>query len=171
MFTVLNNYNSFILFLCNFVFCGFSFYYLSLLSIVLLLFLCYRIPYCYSPFIFGIFLISIVFSMFISLFFCRVLNNVNEFFGTLIPVGTPLYICPLVCLAETVSYIIRPIVLILRPFINISLGCFGAVALCNLSFGSSAWILLLFILFFYEVFVAIVHWYIVSSILSFSVDH
>eukprot|EP00108_Taenia_solium_P011610 TsM_000335100 transcript=TsM_000335100 gene=TsM_000335100 len=42
-------------------------------------------------------------------------------FWSLIPVGTPIYICPLVCVAESISYIIRPVVLILRPFINIRL--------------------------------------------------
>lgn len=73
------------------------------------------------------------------------------------PVGTPLYICPLVCIAETISYIIRPLVLILRPFINISLGCLGAVSVCKLCFTSFMWIFVLLVLFFYEVFVAVVH--------------
>ncbi|KAL5962886.1 ATP synthase subunit a, partial [Taenia solium] len=43
------------------------------------------------------------------------------FFRFFIPVGTPMYICPLLCIAELISYIIHPIVLILRPFTNISL--------------------------------------------------
>lgn len=149
----------------------FSYYYLCLVVCVFRLFIVYRIPYCYSPFLFFIFLLVVVFSMFISLFLSRVLSDVNLFFSRFIPVGTPMYICPLVCLAETIRYIIRPIVLILRPFINIRLGCFGAVAIGKLCFGGLSWGFLLFILFFYEVFVAIVHWYIVVSILSFSVDH
>lgn len=149
----------------------FSYYYLCLVSLTLRLFIFYRVPYCYSSFLFFVFLVVVVFSMFISLFLRRVLFKFGEFFSRFIPVGTPMYICPLVCVAETISYIIRPIVLILRPFINISLGCFGAVAIGNLCFTHLIWGLLLFILFFYEVFVAVVHWYIVVRILKFSVDH
>lgn len=171
MFRIFNKYNSISSFLYKNIINVFSYYYLFVLSCVLLLFLGYRIPYCYRPFLFSIFLISIVFSLFIALFFRRLFDNIHEFFGSFVPVGTPMYICPLVCVAETISYIIRPIVLILRPFINISLGAYGAVALCNLCFISKGWLVVLFILFFYEVFVAVVHWYIVTSILSFSIDH
>nr|BAV82511.1 ATP synthase F0 subunit 6 [Hymenolepis microstoma]BBB87189.1 ATP synthase subunit 6 [Hymenolepis microstoma] len=171
MFSAFNNFNS----LCSIIYKNliftFSYYYLLGLMGVLLLFISYRIPYCYSPYFFSIFLIVFVFSMFISLFTRRVFDNFNVFFSQFIPIGTPVYICPLVCLAETVSFIIRPIVLILRPFINISLGCFGTVAVCNLCFNSWLLILVIFLLFFYEVFVAVVHWYIVTSILSFSIDH
>ena len=136
MFNVFNNYNSIFSFLYNNIIFVFSYYYLFILGCVLSLFLVYRVPYCYSPFLFSIFLLVIVFRMFISLFLSRLFNKIKDFFSRFIPVGTPLYICPLVCVAETVSYIIRPIVLILRPFINIRLGCFGAVALCKLCFTS-----------------------------------
>ena len=137
MYSVFNNYNSVISYLYKKIIVVFSYYYYLLpLSIVLMLFISYRIPYCYRPFLFSVFLISVVFSLFISLFCRRLFNNIKEFFSRFVPVGTPLYICPLVCIAETISYIIRPIVLILRPFINIRLGCFGAVALCNLCFSS-----------------------------------
>lgn len=149
----------------------FSYYYLCIMGVVLTLFLCYRVPYCYRPFFFCIFLVVVVFSGFMSMFLRRLMAGFKEFFRSFIPVGTPVYICPLVCLAETISYIIRPIVLILRPFINIRLGCFGAVALGNMCFVNVAWMMVIFLLFFYEVFVAVVHWYIVTSILSFSVDH
>ena len=167
----MNNYNSIFSFLYKYIICVFSYYYLLVLSAVFLLFLRYRIPYCYRPYLFSIFLLIVVFSMFVSLFFRRLLCKLKEFFSRFIPAGTPIYICPLVCIAETISYIIRPLVLILRPFIKISLGCFGAVALCNLCFVNMFWFFVLFILFFYEVFVAVVHWYIVTSILSFSIDH
>lgn len=149
----------------------FSYYYLYLLRVVLFLFLSYRFPYCFSPLFFSVFLATIVFSGFVSLFFRRVFGNPNEFFGGFIPVGTPLYICPLVCLAETVRFIIRPFVLIFRPFINITLGCVGAVVLRNFCFTNIFWLAVIFFVFFYEVFVALVHWFIVTSILAFSVDH
>nr|UFQ89142.1 ATP synthase F0 subunit 6 [Potamotrygonocestus sp. MZUSP 7996] len=149
----------------------FSYIYLLSLSCLLFLFISYRFPYCYSPFIFAVFLIVVVFISFLSLFLRRLFNNVNNFFSSFIPVGTPLYICPLVCLAETISYIIRPFVLIFRPFINISLGCFGAVALGNFCLLNIWWLIVLGLVFFYEVFVALVHWFIVANILDFSIDH
>nr|BAV82531.1 ATP synthase F0 subunit 6 [Mesocestoides corti] len=151
--------------------CLFSYYYLLSLFLVMLLFLLYRFPYCYSPFMFVCFLIFVVFIMFISLFFRRVFSNINLFFSSFIPVGTPSYICPLVCLAETISYIIRPFVLVFRPFINITLGCYGAAAVGNFCIVNNVWFIVLFLVFFYEVFVALVHWFIVTNILSFSVDH
>nr|UFQ89094.1 ATP synthase F0 subunit 6 [Caulobothrium sp. MZUSP 7990] len=171
MFSTFNNYSSIVSMLyCNLI--GvFSYYYLLILSCVLLLFISYRFPYCYSPFFFGVFLFTVVFSGFASLFFRRVGGDFNEFFSGFVPVGTPMYICPLVCLAETISYLIRPFVLIFRPFINISLGCFGAVTLSSFCFANSVWLFILAFIFFYEVFVALVHWYIVTNILSFSIDH
>lgn len=150
---------------------SFPYCYLCAMLSTLGLFIFYRVPYCYRPFLFSVFLVRVVFSTFVVLFLSRVLSRVNLFFSTFVPVGTPMYICPLVCLAERVRYIIRPLVLILRPFINIRLGCMGAVALGKLCFVKTVWFVLLFILFFYEVFVAIVHWYIVIRILDFSVDH
>lgn len=171
MFSVFSKFNS----LCSIIYKNliftFSYYYLLVLISVLWLFISYRIPYCYSPYFFSIVLIVFVFSVFISLFMRRLFNDFNIFFRQFVPVGTPVYICPLVCLAETIRFIIRPMVLILRPFINIRLGCFGTVAACGLCFNKWLLILLIFILFLYEVFVAVVHWYIVTSILSFSIDH
>lgn len=149
----------------------FSYYYLRVLVSVLALFISYRFPYCYSPFFFRAFLVVVVFSCFVSLFFRRVTDRRDEFFSRFVPVGTPGYICPLVCLAETISFMIRPFVLVFRPFIKVSLGCFGAVALGNFCFLKSLWLVVLGIVFFYEVFVALVHWFIVSNILSFSIDH
>nr|BBB87225.1 ATP synthase subunit 6 [Moniezia expansa] len=171
MFMLFSGYNYMLSLLCNNLTYMFSYYYSFLLSNILILFLFYRVPYCYSPYLFAIILIVVVFGLFLALFAYRVINFTNEFFSSFIPVGTPLYICLLVCLAESVSYVIRPIVLILRPFINISLGCLGGIAICSLSFSYWLWALCLLVLFLYEVFVAVVHWYIVVSILSFSIDH
>nr|YP_007890974.1 ATP synthase F0 subunit 6 [Taenia laticollis]BAN15634.1 ATP synthase subunit 6 [Taenia laticollis] len=171
MIFISSDFGSFISLINHKILDSVSWYYFMMVNCVLLLFLFYRLPYCYSPYLFWVFLVVVVFTGFISLFLGRLCSDVNVFFSTFIPVGTPIYICPLVCLAELISYIIRPIVLILRPFINISLGCFGAIALGSLSFLNGWWCILLVLLFFYEVFVALVHWYIVTCILSFSVDH
>lgn len=171
MINVFNNYRTIVTVLYTKIINLFSYYYLVVLGFILFVFLSYRFPYCYSPYIFIAFLISVVFSRFVCLFLSRIFLRLNKFFRSFIPVGTPGYICPLVCLAETTSYIIRPVVLILRPFINIRLGCIGTVAVCGLCISRIAWGVLLILLFFYEVFVAIVHWYIVTRILSFSIDH
>nr|UFQ88830.1 ATP synthase F0 subunit 6 [Rhinebothrium sp. MZUSP 8018] len=171
MFLSFNYFSSILTSLYSFVIQSFSYYYMALLSVVLLLFLLYRVPYCYSPLLFSVLLILLVFSAFMSLFFRRICGDYNSFFSSFVPVGTPLYICPLVCLAETISYLIRPFVLVFRPFINISLGCFGAVAISAFCFSSWVWYVILIVVFFYEVFVALVHWFIVTNILAFSMDH
>ncbi|KRX85979.1 hypothetical protein T4E_4664 [Trichinella pseudospiralis] len=51
-------------------------------------------------------------------------------------------------------------------------GAYGGLAVGGLCF-SLGWGLLAFmiLLFVYEVFVAVMHWFIVREILSFSVDH
>nr|NP_066233.2 ATP synthase F0 subunit 6 [Taenia crassiceps]AAG13173.2 ATPase subunit 6 [Taenia crassiceps]BAA83541.3 ATPase subunit 6 [Taenia crassiceps] len=170
MYILLNDFSSVFSCFGNIFFNKLS-YYSNILFVVMFLFICYRVPYCYSPYLFVVFLIMVVFCCFVSLFLIRVFDSINHFFSNFIPVGTPMYICFLVCVAETISYIIRPLVLILRPFINISLGCFGAVAVGGLTINNGFWLLVMFILFFYEIFVALVHWYIVISILEFSMDH
>nr|QXU59661.1 ATP synthase F0 subunit 6 [Cephalochlamys namaquensis] len=171
MFLIFSGWTSVVSLLYNRLLGLFSYYYLCILGALLVLFLFYRFPYIYSAYFFIVVLFCYLFSGFVSLFLMRTFKSPHYFFSTFIPVGTPLYICPLVCCAETISYFIRPFVLIVRPFINISLGCFGAVALGNFCLGSYIWLLALLILFFYEVFVALVHWFIVTSIMSFSIDH
>nr|YP_001218760.1 ATP synthase F0 subunit 6 [Echinococcus oligarthrus]AAL55465.1 ATPase subunit 6 [Echinococcus oligarthrus]BAF56514.1 ATPase subunit 6 [Echinococcus oligarthrus] len=168
---IVNDFGSLIGRIYVLLFNAVSYYYFVLLMLVLTWFLIYRLPYCYSFYLFCVFLLCVVFAMFMSLFLCRVFESVDVFFAGFVPLGTPIYICFLVCVAESISYVIRPVVLVLRPFINISLGCFGAVALGNLCFISYWWVFVLVVLFFYEVFVALIHWYIVSSILDFSIDH
>nr|YP_009370868.1 ATP synthase F0 subunit 6 [Khawia sinensis]ALK26532.1 ATP synthase F0 subunit 6 [Khawia sinensis] len=153
------------------VVCTFSGYYLIVMGGVLFWFLSYRFPYLFSSFIFMAFLWVALMSCFFSLFLCRANGGVSAFISGFVPVGTPLGICPLVSLAETISYIIRPLVLMLRPFINISLGCVGSGVLGGFALNSGWLLLILCIVFLYELFVALVHWFIVTSILSFSVDH
>uniref|UniRef100_A0A0X3QCQ5 Uncharacterized protein n=1 Tax=Schistocephalus solidus TaxID=70667 RepID=A0A0X3QCQ5_SCHSO len=128
MFLIFGGYSRLSSLLYNRLLNLYSYYYLAILGSIILLFLCYRFPYTYSPFFFAVMLGCYVFFCFVSLFLSRLSKAPNEFFSRFVPTGTPLYICPLVCCAETISYIIRPFVLIFRPFINLSLGCFGAVA-------------------------------------------
>nr|YP_006460026.1 ATP synthase F0 subunit 6 [Tetrancistrum nebulosi]ADN44067.1 ATPase subunit 6 [Tetrancistrum nebulosi] len=143
-------------------------------SVCLTLLVCFL--YLRTPFLYGVsglllYIFILLAPMFVSLFVGRLENGVNTFFSSLLPPGTPLWIAPLVGFAETISYIVRPIVLMLRPFLNITIGCFAALAIgggfCN------NWLLIvgLLMLFFYEIFVAMVHWFIVVNILDFSIDH
>nr|UDU84921.1 ATP synthase F0 subunit 6 [Glypthelmins quieta] len=143
-------------------------------KIVFFLFVCFlllRIPYLYGLMGFGVYLFFVIFPLFLSLFFARVGLSLSEFFSSFVPSGTPLWIAPFVCLAETLSYLVRPVVLLIRPFVNLTIGSLGGLVLGGMCLSSSWVIFALMLLFFYEVFVAAVHWFIVCNILSFSEDH
>lgn len=132
------DYSSMLSLLYNRLLGLFSYYYLVILGRVLVLFVLYRFPYAFSPLFFAVFLWGVVFFCFVGLFLSRLRSSPQRFFGGFVPLGTPLYICPFVCCAETISYVIRPVVLVFRPFINLSLGCFGAAAVGGFCF-SSCW--------------------------------
>nr|AWW03146.1 ATP synthase F0 subunit 6 [Macrogyrodactylus karibae] len=146
---------------------------LKLIGLILFIFLVLRIPGNFEVFYFVVFLFTVLFPYFASLFISRLVNSSDDFFASFTPVGAPIGIAPFVCMAEGISYIVRPFVLMLRPFLNLSIGAFGAAAVgTSISSGFSLGLLLLFLLlFFYELFVCIVHWFIVTNILIFSVDH
>nr|AIN37090.1 ATP synthase F0 subunit 6 [Hypoderaeum sp. Hubei-2014] len=148
-------------------------YYRYCLFGLLISFLLLRIPYIYGMSGFALYIIMIILPLFTSLFLCRIIDvGPSSFFSGFVPPGTPLWIAPFVCLAETLSYIVRPIVLMIRPFVNLTIGTLGGVAIGGLGLKFGGWVLsFLFLLFFYEVFVALVHWFIVCNILSFSEDH
>nr|QYA17641.1 ATP synthase F0 subunit 6 [Echinostomatidae sp. MSB para 30070] len=148
-------------------------YYRYCLFGLLLSFLFLRIPYIYGMSGFALFIVLVVLPLFLSLLLSRIIDvGPTSFFSGFVPPGTPLWIAPFVCLAETLSYIVRPIVLMIRPFVNLTIGTLGGVAIGGLGFKFGVWIIsFLFLLFFYEVFVALVHWFIVCNILSFSEDH
>ncbi|TNN04699.1 ATPase subunit 6, partial [Schistosoma japonicum] len=44
-----------------------------------------------------------------------------------IPVGCPIYLAPFVCIIELIRFIIRPVVLLVRPFVKISAGVYFGV--------------------------------------------
>nr|YP_001382125.1 ATP synthase F0 subunit 6 [Trichobilharzia regenti]ABG91499.1 ATP synthase F0 subunit 6 [Trichobilharzia regenti]BAV82970.1 ATP synthase F0 subunit 6 [Trichobilharzia regenti] len=148
----------------------------SLLMIVMFFllgsFLVMRCSYIYGMLGYVAHLLVVVLPLFISLFFCRLGFSFRSFFGNFVPLGSPLWISPFVSLAELISYVVRPAVLLFRPFINLSVGAYGGLAVGGLCF-SLGWgiCIFLFFLFVYEVFVAVMHWFIVREILSFSVDH
>nr|YP_010015779.1 ATP synthase F0 subunit 6 [Thaparocleidus asoti]QOI72776.1 ATP synthase F0 subunit 6 [Thaparocleidus asoti] len=139
---------------------------------LLVYFLILRTSYIYSLINLLSLTVFFVFPLYLSLFFNRISNNVNEFFSSLIPSGTPLWISFFVGLAETISYFVRPFVLIIRPFLNITIGSYAVVGASSIFVSSNKIIFVLLVfLFFYEIFVAIVHWFIVINILGFTVDH
>nr|AKP94294.1 ATP synthase F0 subunit 6 [Diplostomum pseudospathaceum] len=149
-----------------------DYFYRAALLFVLVCFLFLRIPYLFGVTGFFLFLVLIIFPLFLSLMCFRLRTEVSSFFSSFVPTGTPLWIAPFVCLAETISYLVRPFVLLIRPFLNLSIGALGGASLgfMTLHFGTGM-VVLLVLLFFYEIFVALVHWFIICNILSFSVDH
>nr|YP_010015767.1 ATP synthase F0 subunit 6 [Thaparocleidus varicus]QOI72764.1 ATP synthase F0 subunit 6 [Thaparocleidus varicus] len=153
--------------LSNLGFCFFLFLYYLLVYFLIL-----RTSYNYNLINLLVLAISLILPLYLSLFFNRLSLSINEFFASLIPSGTPLWIAFFVGLAETISYVVRPFVLIIRPFLNITIGSYAVVGTSSLFVnGSKIVSLLLICLFFYEIFVAIVHWFIVVNILGFSIDH
>lgn len=135
-------------------------------------FLILRIPYIYGLMGFGLYLFVVLSPMFLALFLGRIVDGGPfRFFSSFVPSGTPLWIAPFVCLAETLSYLVRPVILMIRPFVNLTMGSLGGYVLGSMRFGSHWVVLFLFVLFFYEIFVAVVHWFIVCNILSFSEEH
>uniref|UniRef100_UPI00315C9E1C ATP synthase F0 subunit 6 n=1 Tax=Cichlidogyrus halli TaxID=321991 RepID=UPI00315C9E1C len=138
---------------------------------VLGLFLLLRTPFLYGLVGFFLLVVIIIAPLFVSLFVGRVEYGMSNFVASLIPSGTPLWIAPFVGLAESISYLVRPLVLMIRPFLNITIGALGAAALANVSVGNIELSFFLVLIFFYEVFVAVVHWFIVVNILGFSEDH
>lgn len=129
MFTKFNSVTSVFSLIYTSIINIYSYFYFLPLLLLFSTFLIYRFPYLYSPYIFFALLVMVLFGMFISMFLFRLFTKPKEFFSSLLPAGTPMYIGPLVVMAETISYVIRPVVLIFRPYINIRLGCFGAMAM------------------------------------------
>lgn len=145
--------------------------YRLLLGVLLFCFLSLRLPYIFGLLGFGLYLFFYIFPVFISLFLRRIVRKPGLFFSSFVPLGTPLWIAPFVCLAETLSYLVRPVVLLIRPFVKLSMGSLGGYVLGGMCFSSIYVLGFLVVLFFYEIFVAVVHWFIVCNILSFSEDH
>nr|WRY69011.1 ATP synthase F0 subunit 6 [Cichlidogyrus cirratus] len=145
--------------------------YFMICFIIFSLFVSFRAPFVYGGVGFAFLLVFLIFPAYFSLFLGRLEDGIGSFFASLIPTGTPLWIAPFVGLAETISYLVRPVVLMIRPFLNITIGALGAASLAGMSVGAKLILLPLLLIFFYEVFVAVVHWFIVVNILGFSVDH
>nr|QJD07082.1 ATP synthase F0 subunit 6 [Ancyrocephalus mogurndae] len=139
--------------------------------IALAIFLSFRLPYVFGVLCFVTLLVCIISPVYGSLLLGRLEGGINTFFSSLLPSGVPLWIAPFVGLAETISYIVRPLVLLVRPLLNISIGVMGAGFLGMASTSNVTLLALLCFVFMYELFVAAVHWFIVVNILEFSVDH
>ncbi|NP_066208.2 ATP synthase F0 subunit 6 (mitochondrion) [Schistosoma mansoni] len=131
-----------------------------------------RCPYIYGWIGFFAFLVCCVLPLFISLIVTRLNVSAVEFFGSMIPEGSPIWILPFIQYVEIISYIIRPFVTVIRPFVNVSVGIRLGVSVGWLCIGSSFYIYFFMVfLFIYEILVVFIHWFIVSEILKFSVDH
>nr|AFE02903.1 ATP synthase F0 subunit 6 [Schistosoma turkestanicum] len=149
-----------------------DFWYSLCLGLLFIYMFITRCPYIYGVSWYGCGVFFAIMPIFLSLFFSRLYNSVDEFLASLIPAGSPIWISPFVQIVELISYLIRPIVLFLRPLINISIGIVGSLYIGGL-YSVLGWLVLgiLFFMFFYEVFIVLIHWFIVQEILKFSFDH
>nr|BAV81464.1 ATP synthase F0 subunit 6 [Schistosoma mattheei] len=134
-----------------------------------------RCPYIYGYIGFILILFVLVIPLYLCLVFTRFYTSVSSFFADMIPQGSPLWILPFIPHVELISFIIRPVVLLIRPFINVSVGVYSGLMigdLCMISLNNNVFIItFLFILFVYEVFVILVHWFIIKEILKFTISH
>nr|YP_009092175.1 ATP synthase F0 subunit 6 [Dicrocoelium chinensis]AHG06500.1 ATP synthase F0 subunit 6 [Dicrocoelium chinensis] len=145
-----------------------SLVYRFVLVVLFAFFLGLRVPYVFFLHIFVGIVVFWVFPIFVSLLFSR-LSSVSMFLVSLVPSGTPLWIVPVIFFIELISFLIRSLVLVLRPIVNLAFGCLGSAAgyysvLSVQGYGA----LIVFVLLFYESLVLIIHWYIVHQILLFS---
>nr|BAV82953.1 ATP synthase F0 subunit 6 [Schistosoma margrebowiei] len=131
-----------------------------------------RCPYVYGYLGFVFILFILIIPLYLSLVLSRLDSSITDFLASMIPSGSPSWILPFIPHIEIVSFVIRPVVVLIRPFINISVGVYVGLAIGNLCFSSSGVVsVVLLALFVYEVFVVFVHWFIVQEILKFSVFH
>lgn len=67
----------------------------------------------------------------------------------------------------------RPGVLFFRPFVNLSVGAYACLVIGGFCVENEDAFLVFYLslLFIYELFVAMMHWFIVYEILKFRVDH
>lgn len=131
--------------------------YLSVLLGLLLVFLVIRCGYGYGIVGFGLLVYIMILPLFICLFLFKILGRCRLFFGGFVPLGSPLWISPFVRVIELVRYCIRPVILLFRPYVNLSIGCYCGVALGGLVLVNLGVLLFLTMLFLYEVFVAVMH--------------
>ncbi|KAK4467239.1 hypothetical protein MN116_000312 [Schistosoma mekongi] len=110
-------------------------------------------------FSFRLIIIALIVPLYLSLFFRRMFTTFRLFISGFIPIGSPILLSPFVCIIELVRYIIRPIVLLIRPFVNISAGVYFGIGLGRIRFLLDYYYisLLFIILFVYEIFVALMH--------------
>nr|YP_626442.1 ATP synthase F0 subunit 6 [Schistosoma spindale]AAZ57329.1 ATP synthase F0 subunit 6 [Schistosoma spindale] len=147
-------------------------WYGFIVLIIMLGFILTRCPYIFSILGFVSFLFVLIIPLYMSLVLSRIDDSIMNFFASFIPDGSPMWILPFIPHIEILSYVIRPVVLLLRPFINISVGTYLGIMIGSLCFSFSGYLLIVLIfLFIYEVFIVFVHWFIVEEILKFSVLH
>nr|QDH07439.1 ATP synthase F0 subunit 6 [Pilsbryoconcha exilis] len=94
----------------------------------------------------------------------------KSFFGHLLPLGTPIVLCPLMVLIETVSVLIRPVTLAVRLVANITMGHLVLGLMSDSFIGSGSVIVGIYVTF--EFFVCSLQAYVFILLVSlYSVDH
>nr|YP_009938508.1 ATP synthase F0 subunit 6 [Prosthogonimus cuneatus]QNU39792.1 ATP synthase F0 subunit 6 [Prosthogonimus cuneatus] len=145
---------------------------------VLLWFIFVRVPFVFDLFDFFLFVLVFVFSLHISAMVSRLEFSVSLFLSSFVPSGVSSFFGLFLCVVETISYLIRPFVLVFRPFLNFVIGgvvghsLFGSFCYWYRgSFGVFYYLDILYLLglvgllffLFYEWCVSVVQWYIINS--------
>lgn len=131
-----------------------------------------RFPYVFGYGAFLMLVCGVVGPLFVSLIGCRVFRvGLLDFFASFVPADTPMILAPFICVIETLRYGIRPVIMALRIFINISIGSVLLYASCFFSYYYLLGLVLWLVIFLYEIFVAVLHWFILCRLMAFSEDH
>nr|QZZ81260.1 ATP synthase F0 subunit 6 [Prosthogonimus pellucidus] len=135
-----------------------------------------RAPYIFDLVDFLLLVFLFVFSLHVSAMLSRLESSVSVFLSSFVPSGVSSFFGFFLCVVETISYLIRPFVLVLRPFLNFTIGGIVGHSLLISSccwnfenpgiYSSCSYLVVWFCLLaflFYEWFVSVVQWYIINS--------
>nr|YP_009689307.1 ATP synthase F0 subunit 6 [Postharmostomum commutatum]QEL51323.1 ATP synthase F0 subunit 6 [Postharmostomum commutatum] len=141
-------------------------FYGYLMIVLLFSFMCVRFPYVFGVVGLVSLLVALVFPVCVGKFWEAMWEKGVLFFSGFVPSGTPLWLAPFVCFFEIVSSLIRPVVLMLRPLLNFSIGYFLGSKVSSFVFVSlwSSGLVVLYSL--YESAVVIIQWAILLGVLQ-----
>nr|YP_009826143.1 ATP synthase F0 subunit 6 [Lyperosomum longicauda]QIX04653.1 ATP synthase F0 subunit 6 [Lyperosomum longicauda] len=159
---------------CSLLKVGLSWCYCFILGGLLVGMFGLRVPGVFGFWEYSVFICLFVAPLFLSVVFGR-LAGFRGFLLSFLPVGCPVYLAPFVFVIEMFSFlVVRSFVLVIRPIVNLVFGYFGVSAACYLML-NTGWVFsgmcLWLFMVCYEVFVTLLHWYIVCHILMFSRDY
>nr|QIX04629.1 ATP synthase F0 subunit 6 [Brachylecithum sp. PakAb2] len=127
-----------------------------------------RVPYTFNLCLFVGFVVFWIFPVFVALLFSR-LSNLSTLLTSFLPSGSPMWIAPFIFYMEIVSLVIRSVVLMLRPVVNMAFGCLLCAA-GHFTLEVQGQGGLIPVILIYEMCILLIHWYIVHQVLLFTHD-